>query len=323
MSLKIENEPVFRDPKVLGWALVGVVSVALTLMMVIQPFDAGYADFRRTIVQTLLIYWRDPTWQHGALAPLIAVWLVWRQRSKLVQLPLNGSYWGLSLLVVSAILYYAGFKANSFYFGIASVQLFLAGSVLWVFGWQYARELFFPWLILCFSWPLIFLEDTIAFRLRLVMVECASWVLNVLGVDTLVEGTSLVSAPDLESGKGPGDVFSLKVDGPCSGMRSLFALMMVSALFSYFRETSVLRRIALFASSIPLAILANLVRLLILLAATAIFGQEFAVGNEEKEVSTFHFLSGLAVFVVALAGLQAIAGLMRIVWPVKGLKKAS
>ena len=134
---------------------------------------------------------------------------------------------------------------------------------------------------------------------------------------------SLVSAPDLESGKGPGDVFSLKVDGPCSGMRSLFALMMVSALFSYFRETSVLRRIALFASSIPLAILANLVRLLILLAATAIFGQEFAVGNEEKEVSTFHFLSGRAVFVVALAGLQAIAGLMRIVWPVKVLKKAS
>ena len=323
MSLKIENEPALRNPTVLGWALVGVVSVALILMMAIQPFDAGYADFRRTIVQTLLIYWRDPTWQHGALAPLIAVWLVWRQRSELVQLPLNSSYWGLSLLVVSAILYYAGFKANSFYFGVASIQLFLAGSVLWVFGWQYAHKLFFPWLILCFSWPLIFLEDTIAFRLRLVMVECASWVLNVLGVDTLVEGTSLVSAPDQESGRGAGDVFSLKVDGPCSGMRSLFALMMVSALFSYFREKSVRRRIALFATSIPLAVLANLVRLLILLAATAIFGQDFAVGNEEKEVSTFHFLSGIAVFVVALAGLQAIAGLMRIVWPVKILKRAS
>jgi exosortase len=236
---------------------------------------------------------------------------------------MKGSSWGLSLLVFSAILYYAGFKANSFYFGIASVQLFLAGSVLWVFGWQYARKLFFPWLILCFSWPLLFLEDTIAFRLRLVMVECASWVLNVLGVETLVEGTSLVSAPDIGSGKEPGDVFCLKVDGPCSGMRSLFALMMVSALFSYFREASVLRRVVLFATSIPLAVLANLVRLLILLAATAIFGQDFAVGNAEKEVSTFHFLSGIAVFVVALAGLQAIAGLMRILWPAKVLKGGS
>jgi exosortase len=323
VSLKIEDEPATRNLTVLGWALVGVVSVALILMMAIQPFDAGYADFRRTIVQTLLIYWRDPTWQHGALAPLIAVWLVWRQRSELVQLPLNGSYWGLSLLVVSAVLYYAGFKANSFYFGVASIQLFLAGAVLWVFGWQYAQKLFFAWLILCFSWPLIFLEDTIAFRLRLVMVECASWVLNVLGVDTLVEGTSLISAPDRESGSGPGDVFNLNVDGPCSGLRSLFALMMVSALFSYFRETSVQRRIALFATSIPLAVLANLVRLLILLAATSIFGQDFAVGSEEKEVSTFHFLSGIAVFVVALVGLQAIAGLMRIVWPVKVLKRAS
>lgn len=306
-----------------GWALVGVVVTAVTVMMAIQPFDAGYADFRRTMVQTLLIYWRDPTWQHGALAPLIAMWLVWRQRRDLGRLPLNGSCWGLVLLGLSAIFYYAGFKANSFYFGVASIQLFLAGAVLWVFGWQHARKLFFPWLILCFSWPLIFLEDTIAFRLRLVMVECASWVLNVFGVDTLVEGTSLVSAPDIESGKDAGDVFSLKVDGPCSGMRSLFALMMVSALFSYFRETSFPRRILLFVSSIPLAVLANLVRLLILLAATAVFGQDFAVGNEEKEVSTFHFISGLAVFIVALAGLQAIAGLMRIVWPARTLSKES
>lgn len=320
MSLEIRKGIASENPGVLGWAVVGVVGVALTLMMAIQPFDAGYADFRRTIVQTLLIYWRDPTWQHGALAPLIAIWLVWRQRRVLSQLPLKGSYWGLSLLVVSAIFYYAGFKANSFYFGIASIQLFLAGSVLWVFGWQHARKLFFPWLILCFSWPLIYFEDTIAFRLRLVMVASTSWLLNGIGVDTLVNGTSLVSAPNWEIGRGPGEVFSLKVDGPCSGMRSLFALMMVSALFSYFRETSVQRRLVLFATSIPLAVIANLVRLLILLAGTAIFGQDFAVGNEEKEVSTFHFLSGIAVFVVALAGLQAIAGLMRIVWPTTRLK---
>ena len=298
-----------------GWAMAGTLVAALVLLVVVQPFDAGYADFRRSLARTLSIYWKDPTWQHGALAPLIAGWLVWRQRAELARLRVRGSGVGLGVLLVAGVFYYAGYKANNFYFGVASIQLFVAGAVLWVLGWQHARALFFPWLILCFSWPLIFLEDTIAFRLRLVMVSATAGLLNTIGVDTLVDGTALLSGPKPEAGRAVGEVFSLKVDGPCSGMRSLFALMMVSALFSYFRQPTMTRRLVLFASSIPIAVVANLVRLLILLAASAAFGQDFAVGNEEKEVSTFHFLSGIAVFLVALAGLHGVAWVMNRFWP--------
>lgn len=287
-----------------------VLSLSLVLLVMVQPYDAGYADLRRTIAQTLSIYWKDPTWQHGALAPLIAGFLVWRRRMELAAMPVSGSGWGLPVILLSALLYFAGFKANSFYFGIAAVQGFIAGSVLWMLGWAQARRLIFPWLILCFSWPLLFLEDTIAFRLRLILVESTTWLLNQVGVATWVEGTALLSAPVPEIGREAGALFSLKVDGPCSGMRSLFALMMVSALFSYFGQATIKRRLLLFATSIPLAVLANLARLLILLAASAVFGQDFAVGNEEKEVSTFHFLSGIAVFIVALAGLQGVSSLM-------------
>lgn len=287
-----------------------VLAVGLTLLVIVQPYDAGYADLRRTMARTLMIYWQDPTWQHGALAPLIAGWLVWRQRPALSALPVSGSWWGLPLLLLSALFYYAGFKANSFYFGVAAVQTFIAGTVLWLLGWRQARAWFFPWLMLLFTWPLLFLEDTIAFRLRLILVESTSWLLNGLGFATLVDGTALLSAPAPDVGRAAGEVFSLRVDGPCSGMRSLFALMMVSALFSYFRQPNLPRRVLLFAASIPLAVLANLARLLILLAASAAFGQDFAVGNQEKEVSTFHFLSGIAVFLVALGGLQGLSSLM-------------
>ena len=296
------------------WAGLGT----LLVMVVVQPYDAGYGDFRRTIAETLAIYWRDPTWQHGALAPLIAGWLVWRDRRFLSQLPLRGSGWGLPVLLLSTLFYYAGFKANNFYCGVAAVQLFIAGAVLWVLGWTHARRLLFPWMILMFTWPLLFLEDTIAFQLRLLMVKATSWVLHMAGVPAIVDGTALLSAADSASGRGVGEVFSLKVDGPCSGMRSLFALMMVSALFSYFRQPTWPRQWVLFALSVPLAVLANLTRLLILLAASAAFGQDFAVGNEEKEVSTFHFVSGLAVFVVALAGLEAASTLMNRLLPKVG-----
>jgi exosortase len=304
------------------WAALAAVAGSLVVLVVLQPFDAGYADYRRSIARTLSIYWQDPTWQHGALAPLIAGWLVWRQRDQLTALPVQGSWWGLPVLLVAVLFYYAGFKANNFYFGIASIQLFIAGSVLWVLGWKHAVPLAFPWLILCFTWPLLFLEDTIAFRLRLVMVGTTSWLLNSLGVETIVDGTALLSGPDPERGREVGAIFSLKVDGPCSGMRSLFALMMVSALFSYFRQPTPLRRIVLFAASIPLAVIANLARLLILLAASAAFGQDFAVGNQEKEVSTFHFLSGIAVFVVALTGLQAVSSMINRLFPRRAGMKA-
>lgn len=295
--------------------LFGVVAVALAVMVVWQPYDAGYGDFRRTLAQTLMIYWRDPTWQHGALAPLIACWLVWRDRSFLAALPVRGSAWGLPLLLAAVFFYYAGFKANNFYFGVAAIQLYVAGAVLWVLGWKQAWRMLFPWLILCFTWPLLFLEDTIAFRLRLLMVKATSWVLQMVGVPAIVDGTALLSAADEATGRGAGEVFSLKVDGPCSGMRSLFALMMVSALFSYFRQPTWPRQLVLFAMSVPLAVVANLCRLLILLAASAVFGQDFAVGNEEKEVSTFHFASGLAVFGVALLGLEAASTLMNRLLP--------
>lgn len=276
--------------------------------MVFQPYAAGYGDFRRTLLEELLMRWKDPTWQHGFLAPFIAGWLVWISRDSLSRLPLKQSWIGLLAILVAMLAYYGGYKANNYYLGAFAIQVLVAGSVLGCLGWPAARALLFPWIMLGFMWPLLFLEDSISFRLRVLMVETTTLVLNVLGLETIREGTALISAAG--EGRAVGELFSLKVDGPCSGMRSLFALLMVAALFGYFRQNTWPRRIFLFACGIPLAVLANMVRLLILIAGSMLFGQEFAVGDQDREVSTFHFLSGIAVYLVALAGLQGIAKIM-------------
>jgi exosortase len=152
----------------------------------------------------------------------------------------------------------------------------------------------------------VFLEDSVLLlKLRMMMVNCAATVMSAAGVPTLTDGTTLVSAAT--AGHDTGGLFRFNVDGPCSGLRSVFALMMVSALFGYFRQRQLWRRLVLFAASIPLAIVANMVRIFILLGGSMFFGQDFAVGNHEKEVSTFHFLAGIAVFVVALSGLQVLS----------------
>lgn len=290
---------------------------ALSLLVVLQPYAAGYGTFRRSIFEIVLERWRDATWQHGALALPIAAWLVWRRRSEIAALPARWSGAGLAMLALGLLLYIAGYRANFYYFGFAAIHLVIGGFVLWVHGWERFRLCLFPWFILCFAWPIVFLEDSsILLNLRIAMVRCAAAVLSLTGVPTITDGTTLVSAAT--EARGAGEWFRFNVDGPCSGLRSVFALLMVSALFGFFREKQLWRRLALIASSIPLALLANMVRIFILLGGSMLFGQGFAVGDEEKEVSTFHFLAGIAVFVVALAGMQSLSALMRLLFDREG-----
>jgi|JI6StandDraft_1071083.scaffolds.fasta_scaffold02803_6 exosortase len=290
------------------WLVPGLLLLCLLLLMAYQPYAAGYGSFRMTLLEELLMRWQDPTWQHGFLAPFIAGWLVWRQRESLAALQVKGSVLGIVVVLISALAYFGGFKANNYYLGAFAIQVFIAGAVLACYGWAHARALCFAWLMLIFMWPMVFLEDTVSFQLRELMVQTTSFVLNAIGLDTIREGTALISAPAAD--RAAGALFSLKVDGPCSGMRSLFALLMVAALVGYFRQRTLPRRLFIFLCGFPLAIIANMVRLMILIAGTMAFGQEFAVGDQEKEVSTFHFLSGIVVYLVALAGLQVIAKLM-------------
>lgn len=282
--------------------------ICLLLLMLLQDYAAGYGDFRRTLMEELLMRWKDPTWQHGLLAPFIAGWLVFRQKDKLVALPLKPSLAGLFAMLFALFAYYGGYKANNYYMGAFAIQLFLAGFVLYSLGWHHMRSLIFPWLMLCFMWPLVFLEDGLSYRLRVLMVESVTFVLNGIGLETLRTGTGLISAANAHHAMG--ELFSLQVDGPCSGMRSLFALLMVSALFGYFSQRSLQRRLFLFCSAFPLAVLANMARIFILIGGSMLFGQDFAVGNEAQEVSTFHFISGITVYLVALAGLQSISTLI-------------
>lgn len=281
---------------------------AAVILVALLPYAAGYGPFKKTILQELLMRWKDPTWQHGALALPIAIFLLWRRRDEITAVPSKPSNLGLPVILIALFFYYAGYRANIFYLGYGSIMLLIAGTAIWLAGVRKAFEGVFPWLMLGFTWPLIFLESNVAFEMRFLMIRLTSGILNFLDVPVIQEGTTLLSGP--AHGREAGALFSLNVEGPCSGMRSLFALMMVGALFSYHRQKGLWQRCFLFLMTFPLAILANMARILVLLGASTIFGQSFAIGDADKEVSTFHFLTGIVVFLVALAGLQGIAWLM-------------
>lgn len=293
-----------------SWFTAALLIISAVLLVAVQPYAAGYGHFRRTLLEEMCMRWKDPTWQHGALLPFIAGFLIWRRRNEVAQLPASTSPWGFVLVVFALLLYFVGFRANSFYFGYLSLMLLLAGASLWLEGVQRSRIRLFAWLMIGFMWPLPFLEESIGYPMRLLMVKTTGFVLNAVGVESLVSGTALQSMPNIELGRKAGELFSVGIAAPCSGMRSLFALLVVGALFSYFRQRVLWRRLALFSTILPIAIVANMVRILVLIFAAMIFGQHWAIGDAEREVSVFHELTGIVVFLVASLLLQLASWLL-------------
>ena len=137
------------------------------------------------------------------------------------------------LLVLGMLFYYVGYRANFYFFGYVSCQITAAGLAIWFLGREYFNRLFFLWAFLAFTWPLIFLEDNIAFTLRMFMTQFSSWFLNLIGVENIRQGTAILSAPDAAAGQAAGDRYSLDIANPCSGIRSLFALTMICSIYSY------------------------------------------------------------------------------------------
>lgn len=293
-----------------SWLVLALLVASGLLLIAIQPYAAGYGHFRRTILAELLMQWKDPTWQHGALLPFIVGFLLWTRRREVAQLPVSSNHWGLLLIVFALFLYFAGFRANNFYCGYLGVMTLVAGASLWLEGSRRSRTRLFAWLMLGFMWPLPFLEESIGYQMRLLMVKTTGFVLNTVGVDSLVSGTALQSMPNTDLGRKAGDLFSVGIAAPCSGMRSLFALLVVGALFSYFRQRLLWRRLALFSAILPIAIVANMVRILVLIFSAMVFGQHWAIGDADKEVSVFHEFTGIGVFLVALLLLQFASWLL-------------
>lgn len=290
----------------------GVAGVVLAALFVWLPYSIGYGDARVTIFTFANWIWKgSEDWQHCYLVPIAVAVMIYLGRKHLRSLPISHSWVGLAVVVFGFLVYWAGYRVDNIYIGYGSFQILTGGLILWLFGWQWALALAFPWAFLVFLYPLPFLDNLIAFPLRMVMSNTAVAVLEGIGIDVVRRGTGILSAPDQMLGLAAGQKFSVDVADPCSGIRSLFALMMVSALYGHFALKSWWKQGIVFLCSIPLAVIGNLVRILVLTLGTIAFGSEFAIGKDAlNDPSWFHMAAGYAVFAVALGGMVGIGWLL-------------
>ncbi len=280
----------------------GLIAAVFAGLFLLLPYATGYGTERKPIAYWLWYFWRSPEWQHGALVPVIIGVIVWKMRSAIKSLPMRGHAGGMALIILALILFLAGHRSNLYYLGYASCHLLVIGAVWWIGGTRWLSKLAFPIGFLIFMWPLYFLESQIGFPLRMLMTNVSSFILNIFGVDHLKLGTAIVSAPDTVAGLEKGQRFALEVANPCSGIRSLFALMMIGGLYGYLALTKPWHWIVMCLSAIPFAVAGNVVRILLLTFGSMAVGSEVAVGKNGS-TSTFHFVAGIAVFLVAAGGM--------------------
>ena len=284
------------------------------------PYASGYGAMRVNMFHFMAYVWKTPEWEHCWLVPLAVIGLVIYRRNSLAEIPVSGSWLGLAALLGSFFVYWVGYLADNVYLGYAALIGFVGGAVLWMLGWNWLKALAFPIAFLAFMFPLPFMDNFLAFPLRIFMSTVSVGFLNLIGLSCLQSGTAIVSAPDFAAGLAQGERFAVDVADPCSGIRSLFALMMVSALYGYLVMDRPWKKWVIFLSSIPLAVAGNFARIIMLTLGTITLGPETAIGSME-EPTLFHQASGFLVFGVALGGMLGIGWLLNRIAPEKESKE--
>ncbi|MFZ4765187.1 MAG: exosortase/archaeosortase family protein [Roseimicrobium sp.] len=298
------------------YIIFGSAAAFLVFLFAVWPYQHWTFEERGSVLEgwhKVLMDKANAEWQFCLIVPLLVGWLAYRQRTQLVRLPIAGTWWGVPFLVVATFCYWMGYKVDTGYLGYAAIQISLAGIILLLGGVAWLRALFLPWLFLVFAWPFFPLENLLAAKLKIPTAEIAAKLLPFLGIDVIRDGSTIRSAADPQAMIGLGSRFALDVAESCSGMRSLYALIMTGVLYSIIGLKRTVPRVILSISTIPLAVAGNVVRLIMLAVASVLFGQEFAVGKmvgEHEEASAFHMLAGFIVFGVALAGMFALASLL-------------
>lgn len=220
----------------------------------------------------------------GWYVPLFSLYVVWTERRKIVDSLSAPSWGGLLFALPFLLLGFLGVRGIQLRFEIvAFVGLLIA--VPWAFfGRETAKAVLFPALFLLFCIPLATFLDVVTVHLRLLASSTAFAVARGFGADIVQQGT-MVGAAD--------GSFAIDVADPCSGLRSLFALMALTAGYAYFTQPTWLRRGILFAASVPIAILGNVCRILSIVLVANFASSDFATGF-------YHDYSGFVVFAVAI-----------------------
>ena len=237
---------------------------------------------------------------HGPLVPVISL-IIMLLLMRFTRIPvkpcpgLGGAVLGVSLLVhLGAALARVNFASGFAFIGV------LVGLVLILWGKEALRRLWFPLALLLFMVPLP--EVSIAqlnFRLKMLAADWGVRLASLLGVVAIRTGNEVWL---------PGDKV-LVIANVCNGLRTLISVIAFGAIYAYVCRLRGWWRLGLFGMSVPVAVVANTIRIASLIVVADIWDVKLATG-------WYHDTSGLFIFVLAflmMFGIERLVLWIRVV----------
>ena len=256
--------------------------------------------YYRVALKLVYDWYTLPDYSHGFLVPFFAAFLIWDKRKVLSTTPIKPTWSGLLLVVFAIGVLVLGVYGVELFTARMSFVFLLTGLIGTFFGWAMVRALRFPLLVLVLAIPFpAIVFNQITFPLQLLASRIASDVLPLLGVPTLHEG-NVIELP----------IMKLEVAEACSGIRSLMSLFTLAVFYGYFLERTTKRRVILALASVPIAVTANVVRIV----GTGLCVQYW---DPDKALGFFHEFQGWVMFVISLACLYLVHRVMLLISPVE------
>jgi exosortase len=242
--------------------------------------------YNRIAVGLVRQWWLDPDYNYCFFVPLLAAAIVWRESAKLKTIAPQPSWAGLVIIAVAMALLTLGVLGAENFLSRSSFLFLLAGLLIQFRGWKFFRRLLFPWAALFLMIPLpSIVFNEISLPLQFLASRVGASLLSVSGIPVVREG-NVILLPTM----------ALDVAAACSGLRSVFSLITLAVFYGYFFERNTGRRVLLIACSVPIAILANGLRI----TFTGMIGHYFGM---EKAEGFYHLSSGILIFLFSFVAL--------------------
>lgn len=232
--------------------------------------------------------WSTEQGAHGPIVLVTGLWLLVRELRLAPLSKTRGNSLVTGLLLVPCLILFTLARIA----GIIEIESFamyasliLIAYALW--GGALIARIWFPLIYLLFVFPP---PDTVFAMvtqpLKILISETAVSILHMIGYPIAGSGVTI------QIGQ-----YQMLVAAACAGLNSLLSLTALGLFYTYIRHSSNFAyMVVLVCFILPIAILANLVRVLLLLLITYHFGEAAGQGF-------FHEVAGLSMFATALVGI--------------------
>lgn len=255
----------------------------LNYALLIALLAATAASYWPTM-EHLFAGWEQDDYSAGKLVPFIVAFLIWRDRKKIKKIPMAPCWFGGGILLFMAeCSRFYGFLSYREALERCSIVLMVAGLVLLITGTRIVRVLGWHFMFLLLMIPLPGFAHTLISSPLQTMASAGSVFVLEAFVNVSRQGNVIVLNGTTQVG----------VAEACSGLRMLTAFIIVAAFIAFVVKRSRWHKVALVISSIPVAIVCNIVRIVV----TAMVMLHI---NTETANKLFHDFAGLVMMPVAV-----------------------